>query len=423
VSRSGTPKLRAYAVVGALGVFGALVFGRPELVAAVAPMIVLLVMGFALSPDPRYAIGLSIDRRTVIEGQTITLRLDVHCVRPADGVELEAVIPRGIRIDGPHTDQIRPRAGEVDHIDIQARCARWGVYELGDVVVRAHDRFRLFRYEGRHRGTVSLKVYPDSERLRTLARPGRTLRLVGNLVSRELGDGIELAEVRPFRSGDRVRSMNWRASARRTGLWVTDRHPERNSDVVIFLDALTDLGSHEASSLDDSVRAAASLAEAHLSIRDRVGLVTFGGAIRWVTPGSGRRQYYRIVDALLDTKVSVSYAWRGIDKLPPRVLPARALVLALSPLVDERAVGALFDLRGRGIDLVVLEIPAERFVPAARTDSERVARRIWSLKRDVLRHRLERLGISVGTWREDASIEELLGEVHGFRRHAIAPRA
>ena len=42
--------------------------------------------------------------------------------------------------------------------------------------------------------------------------------------------------------------------------------------------------------------------------------------------------------------------------MPRRLLPARALVIALSPLLDERGIGALLDLRARGYDLVVLEI-------------------------------------------------------------------
>jgi uncharacterized protein (DUF58 family) len=423
VIRSGTPKLRAYTAAAAVGVVAALVFGRPELAAVVAPLLVLVAVGFAIAPHPRYSAAASLDRSTAIQGSPVVLRIDVRCLRPAGAVEVEALLPSGIGVEGPRTREIRLGGSEQGRVTMEIRPRRWGVFELGDVVLRAHDPMQLFRYEARHRSELSLKVYPDPEQLRTLARPAHTLRRVGSLVSREVGDGLELAEVRPFRSGDQVRSVNWRASARRTGLWVTDRHPERNADVVIFVDAFTNLTSGDASSLDASVRAAASLAEAHLALRDRVGLISFGGAIRWLMPGSDRRQYYRIVDTLLDTRVSVSFVWRGIGVIPPRVLPPRALVMAVSPLVDERTLGALFDLRGRGVDLVVLEIPADPFLPPARTDTERLARRIWSLKRDVLRHRLERLGVPVGTWRDEVPLEQIMGEVSAFRRHMVAPSA
>jgi uncharacterized protein (DUF58 family) len=119
----------------------------------------------------------------------------------------------------------------------------------------------------------------------------------------------------------------------------------------------------------------------------------------------------------------LSYAWKGIDVLPPRTLPPRALVVALTPLVDGRTLEALFDLRGRAVDLVVLEIPPERFIRGPKTDTERLARRIWALKRDVLRHRLERLGVPVGVWRDDVTMEEVFGEVRAFRRRTVALRA
>jgi len=171
-----------------------------------------------------------------------------------------------------------------------------------------------------------------------------------------------------------------------------------------------------------AVRAAASISEALLAGRDRVGLVSFGGVLRWLTPGGGQRQLYRIVDALLDTQITLSYAWKGIEVIPPGTVPARSLVVAISPLLDERAVQALLDLRGRGFDLVVIEVSPREFVRAPRTDAERLAFRIWALQREALRRRFERLAVAVAPWSEDSTLEGLIQEVEAFRRHArLAP--
>jgi hypothetical protein len=90
--------------------------------------------------------------------------------------------------------------------------------------------------------------------------------------------------------------------------------------------------------------------------------------------------------------------------VPRRLLPARALVIALSPLLDDRGIGALLDLRARGYDLVVLEI-------APATEGETPAARLWRLHRDALRARFEALGIPVA---------RTLEEVIALRRHARA---
>ena len=56
-------------------------------------------------------------------------------------------------------------------------------------------------------------------------------------------------------------------------------------------------------------------------------------------------------------------------------MPPKALVVALTPLLDDRVVRALLDLRGRGFDLVVLEISPLPFVegPAHEGGEEPVA--------------------------------------------------
>ena len=84
----------------------------------------------------------------------------------------------------------------------------------------------------------------------------------------------------------------------------------------------------------------------------------------------GSVQLYRIVDALLDTDIALSYAWKGADVIPPRTLPPQALVIGLTPLLDERSVGALLDLRARGFDLAIVDVSP---LPAAGTRSPRAA--------------------------------------------------
>ena len=207
-----------------------------------------------------------------------------------------------------------------------------------------------------------LRVYPRPERLRRLVAPAHTQAATGSQVAPLRAEGLEFADTRPFVAGDLVRSVNWRATARRGTLVVNERHPERNADVVIFLDSFAEARQAEEGTLELAVRAASTLAGRFLERRDRVGLVTFGGVLRWLEPGTGLVQRYRLVDALLETGVQFSYAWKDVNIIPARTLPPRALVVALTPLLDERSVSALIDLRGRGHDLVVLEVSPEPYV-------------------------------------------------------------
>ena len=109
--------------------------------------------------------------------------------------------------------------------------------------------------------------------------------------------------------------------------------------------------------------------------------------------------------------------------IPPRTLPPRALVVALSPLLDERAVGALIDLRARGFDLAVVELSPYSFVPEGESESERLAYRLWRLRREAQRTKYASLGVPIVEWREGIPMEAVVEEVRAFRRHARVVRA
>ncbi len=294
---------------------------------------------------------------------------------------------------------------------------------MGHVRLRARDPLGFFTYRDSERRLLPLRVYPRPEAVRRLLRPAETQAFAGNEVSRLKGDGIEFADIRPFVPGDRVRRVNWRASARSGHLHVNEMRPERNSDVVVFLDAFTDLREADDSSLEMAVRAAAALVDAYLRRRDRVGLVGFGGTLRWLRPQMGERQLYRVIDTLVDTEVVLSYAWKGLDVIPQRTLPPKSLVVALTPLLDERGLGALLDLRGRGYDLAVVELSPLAFVEPGQRETERLAYRLWAMEREALRGRFLSLGVPVVTWTPGQPLDLALAAAATFRRGARLVRS
>ena len=392
MTRATSPRLRVYAALAATALLAALITGRPELAVLATPF--ALLVGVALAGAPLALEGeLRLERDRALEGErlgaTVTVinrgapaRVDV---RP----EADA-LPIGLWLARDERRELQ--------FDLPAR--HWGVHEVGPAVVHARDRLGARTVDGPLGGAAQVRVYAGAERLRRIAAPLLTRPVLGSLLSRERGEGIEFADLRPFEAGDRVRNINWRATARRGTPYVNLQHPEHSADIVLFLDTFAEAEG----TLDAAVRAAASLSSSYLARRDRVALVNLGGELSWLTGSPGTRQLYRILDALFSSQVRPSFRWKGVTHVPRRLLPARALVIALSPLLDERGIAALLDLRARGYDLAVLEI-------APATDGDTPALRLWRLQRDALRWRFEALGIPVAR-----SMEEVIA----LRRHARA---
>jgi uncharacterized protein (DUF58 family) len=410
-------RLLAYATLAAAGLVAGLALGRVEPVALAAPFLLALVAAVA-EQQPELSVRMSLDRDRVIEGDEVTATIEVFSARGVDRFELYVPLPPELSGEEGTARAIRLRGGEERTVELTLRCERWGLFSVGRVLFRARDSFGFRSWEGAAGEPQPLRVFPSEETVRSLVPPLETQVFAGNQVSRARGEGIEFADLREWQPGDRLRRVNWRATALRRSLWVNEQNPERNTDVVLFLDTFAEARAEGRSTNDRAVRAAATLAHIYLQRKDRVGLVGFGGFLSWLVPASGTRQLYAIVEALLTSQVVHSFALRGVDVLPPRTLPPKALVLALTPLLDNRTAAALLDLRARGYDLIVVEVSPFELVTPDPGSSLELAHRLWRLSREALRWRYEQVGVPVVTWREGEPLAVPLEEVNAFRHLA-----
>jgi uncharacterized protein (DUF58 family) len=412
-----TPRLRAAVWLTATGISMALAVGRPEAAAVAAPFALLALMGLQRRPRPLHG-SLHLDHDRVHQGDRVDGRLELQADSASDRLEVRFALPPGLVVERDELRALALRAGESRTIDLTLRCERWGAYSDARVRVRRYDGMRLVADEQEIELGTPLRVYAEKETLRAIASPLETEASVGDEVARAKGEGIELAELRPFVQGDDLRRVNWRATARTGELVVNQLHPERNAAVVLLLDVLTDIGNPRGAPLDECVRAAAALAERYLARRDRVGLLAVGGGLRWLRPGSGATQVHQIADTLLEVRSLVASGEEPRPlAIPLRTIPPKALVLVLSPLLEDAIVRTLLQLRGRGFDLAVVEIPPFPYLDVDGEDSE-LAARLMRLERDLLRSRLRARGIAVVEWSDDGSLEATIRAMEEFRRRA-----
>ena len=110
-------------------------------------------------------------------------------------------------------------------------------------------------------------------------------------------------------------------------------------------------------------------------------------------------------------------------RLPRAALPPGALVVVFSPLLDQRFVEALRDMRERGFTMLVIDVlnaepPARRRVPS-RASTDRMARRIWRMEQEAIRFSLRELGVPVVHWDGEESLDLPLA---GYTRRPLGAR-
>jgi uncharacterized protein (DUF58 family) len=401
--------------------FLGVVTGRAELLVAAVPLLAALVLGQRAARPPALQLDHAVSDARLVEGERVTVTVTLRADAPGV-VELLEPLPPGVWLEsGHHHAFFALRPGEDVRWQFELRCAGRRRLRLGGPHVRLWGPLGLVAAEGRYRAAHAVAVYPQLAPLRHLPRPVPTQTFVGNYVSPAQGEGIEPGDVRPFVAGDQVRHVNWRATLRLGALHVTQHHRERNADVVLLLDTLSEVGPPGDAVVDHAARGAAALAAAYLGRKDRVGLIEYGGQLRWVRPGSGRAQFQHLADTLLDASVVFTYVTRDVDLIPRRILPPQALVVALSPLLDARFVRAATDLAARGFDLVVIAVspvgPARAALPPGRVTD--VAARLWALERRAALDDLRRRGLTVADWDGVTALDAVLATLRRPRLRRV----
>jgi uncharacterized protein (DUF58 family) len=402
----------ASTALGALGLVVGLIASEPAAAAFGAAFLLPVVYGLAAPRPLLPRTRMELSRERLLEGDAVEVRLELAADAAIDWLELELDLPARMRLlEGDERVVLGLGTGDVRTLRYRVHCPRWGIFQVGASRLRGLHRLGMVSSSVTLDPAGLVRVYPRVERLRRLLNPLATRPASGSRPARASGEGIEFAEIREFRAGERVRRINWRASARRGQLLVSDRHPERSSDVVLFLDSLTEAATDRESTLDDAVRAVATLAGAYLRGRDRVGLLNFGGELEWVLPSAGARQHYRIIDAVLASESSRLLRWRDLRLIPYRVLPPQSLIVAVTPLLDWRVNRALLDICARGYDLALIEVDPLRFAEHARATYGEQAWRVWLLERELLRNEFQRAGVPVCRWNGGAPLAAAVEEL------------
>lgn len=422
-SMTPSPLLTALSVLTLWCLVLGLVVGRAELFLAAVPLVVALLS--ARRPPAASSIGLTATASSprLLEGDSFELSLVL--VSPLADALVEIFVPAPatfVFLDGKRHQATRLRAGEPFEWKLTMRSTARGRSSLGPFNVRVTDESGLLVDEAVVNSPLVIETYPRIPGIRQLPRPGRTRSSFGNYVARQYGTGLEPGEVRLFAPGDRVRQINWPASLRLGQLYVTQFHQERSADVVLLLDTLAETGVSPDTSLDASVRAVAALASAYIARKDRVGLVEFGGYLRWLKPAAGRRQLERLLRAAVPAEQVFSYMARSLDYVPATALPRQALVIAVSPLIDERFAKTVVDLAGRGYDVVLLAVSAVELTRRALPDTAArdVACALWKLELAERVRQLRHQGITVVEWQPEQPLDAALA---ALARRAPAHRA
>ena len=387
------PRLLAYLAAAGACLVGTLIVGRAELAAIGVPFAALALLGLVDRRPPRLRAAVTVDAHRVLEGDEVTGYVTVDW----DGqAVVDVLIDRlpGVTVVEPAPAlgwSLPATTGPVELV-FRVRAESWGRHELGRVHARARRPAGLLTWESLVCPGPTLRVLPRPLHLDALLKPSEPRTVAGAHLARVRGPATDLAELRPYVPGDRLRDLSWAATARTGEPWVVVRHPERTGTVVLLIDVTVDGSASSSEALARTARAAWAVAEVHLQAQDRVGLVASGRATAWLPPASGRRARWILLDELL--AVGGATEDRRVTRPTRRVsLPADALVVGVTTLRSPSFARQLVHHRRKGHATGALVVETTDLVAPPADIVDAAAQRLWRGEVEVERHRLERAGV------------------------------
>ena len=226
---------------------------------------------------------------------------------------------------------------------------RRGERRAHHVTIRSWGPMRLWARQATLSAPGRLLVLPPfNSRKHLPSRLARLRELDGQTLLMVRGQGTEFDSLREYVRGDDVRSIDWRATARRQDLVVRTWRPERDRRVVM----LVDTGRLAAARVDDEVRLdtaiESTLLLAALATRagDHIDLVAFDRRVRARVQGaSGQTLLNRMVESMADVDPElVETDWTLAPGLVRGVTTHRSLVLIVTTPDSAASADELLDV-------------------------------------------------------------------------------
>jgi uncharacterized protein (DUF58 family) len=247
-------------------------------------------------------------------------------------------------------------AGERRRLTTRLRPTRRGDRLADRVTIRSFGPLGLFSRQGSHEVPWAVRVLPPfTSRKHLPSKLARLRELDGRTSVLTRGEGTEFDSLREYVPGDDTRSIDWRATARRTTVAVRTWRPERDRHILLVLDTgRTSAGRvGDAPRLDASMDAALLLAALASRAGDRVDLLAYDRRVRALVQGRAAGDVLpSLVNAMAGLEPElVETDAGGLTATAVRTAPRRSLIVLLTTLdaapVEEGLLPVLSSLTQR----------------------------------------------------------------------------
>ncbi len=178
-----------------------------------------------------------------------------------------------------------------------------GVYQFGHLNVFVCTRQAVIARRVRLSRPESVKVYPSFLQMRKFEIMAISDRLseMGIKKVRKYGHQMEFDQIREYIKGDDIRTINWKATARRNQLMVNQYQDEKSQQVYSIVDMgrTMKMPFNGTSLLDYAINTSLVLSNIAMLKHDKAGLITFNEKVRCMVPARKEPHHLQTIMEML----------------------------------------------------------------------------------------------------------------------------
>ncbi len=178
---------------------------------------------------------------------------------------------------------LRLKGGERRDICYKLKPVERGEYEFGNIILLVKSGLGLVVKKIRSGEEETVAVYPSYVQMRKyeLFAQSAYSNEFGSKRIRKIGHSMEFEQIKEYVTGDDVRTINWKATARRGNMMVNHYTDERSQQVYCIIDKgrLMKMPFEKLTLLDYAINSTLVLSNVCLHKQDKIGLITFSNKL------------------------------------------------------------------------------------------------------------------------------------------------
>lgn len=195
------------------------------------------------------------------------------------------------------------KIGEKHDFEYAVRPVERGEYHFGKLNAFVSSPLKIISKKYKFDDAAMVSVYPSYIQMKKYEFLAMSNRLTefGLKKIRKIGNTMEFEQIKEYTAGNDVRTINWKATAKRAQLMINQYQDEKSQPIYSIIDVgrVMKMPFEKLKLLDYAINATLAFSNIALRKNDKAGMLTFSKSVKNIVPASNKKTHLNVINETL----------------------------------------------------------------------------------------------------------------------------